>query len=79
MATSAVERNHQLSGETVYTRKKWCLYTTDTAVRTLVSHLDGENVARRVDTGVTVATGENLTSPEIAALLEPDLSILEGR
>ena len=51
----------------------------DTAVRTLVSHLDGENVARRVDTGVAVATGENLTSPEIAALLEPDLSILEGR
>lgn len=51
----------------------------DTAVRTLVDHLDGKDVAERVDTGVTVATGENLDSPEIAGLLEPDLSILERR
>lgn len=51
----------------------------DTAVRTLVSHLNGADVARRVDTGVTVATSKNLASPEIAALLEPDLSILDGR
>jgi hypothetical protein len=28
---------------------------------------------------VTVATGANLDSPEVAGLLEPDLSILEGR
>lgn len=51
----------------------------DTAMRTLVGHLDGKDVASRVDTGVTVATGENLSSPAIAELLEPDLSILGGR
>lgn len=51
----------------------------DTAMRTLVGHLDGQDVASRVDTGVTVATGENLSSPAIAELLEPDLSILGGR
>ena len=51
----------------------------DTAVRTLVGHLDGERVDRRVDTGVTVATKDNLDSPEIAGLLTPDLSILDGR
>ncbi|CAK0849503.1 unnamed protein product, partial [Prorocentrum cordatum] len=33
VATSAVERSHQLSGETIYTRKEWCLYTTDMEVR----------------------------------------------
>ena len=51
----------------------------DTAVRTLVGHLDGQDVAARVDTGVTVATRTNLSAPEIAGLLEPDLSILDGR
>jgi ribose transport system substrate-binding protein len=51
----------------------------DTAVRTLVGHLDGERVDRRVDTGVTVATKDNLDSAEIAGLLTPDLSILDGR
>ena len=51
----------------------------DTAVRTLVDHLDGEDVERRVDTGVTVATKDNLDSAEIAGLLTPDLSILDGR
>lgn len=50
-----------------------------TAVRTLVDHLDGKTIEARVDTGVTVATGANLDSPEIAGLLEPDLSILDGR
>ena len=51
----------------------------DTAVRTLVDHLDGKDVERRVDTGVTVATKDNLDSAEIAGLLTPDLSILDGR
>ena len=51
----------------------------DTAVRTLVGHLDGKGVERRVDTGVTVATKDNLDSAEIAGLLTPDLSILDGR
>jgi len=51
----------------------------DTAVRTLVDHLDGKDVERRVDTGVTVASKDNLDSAEIAGLLTPDLSILDGR
>lgn len=51
----------------------------ETAVRTLVGHLNGQDVAAHVDTGVTVATGANLSAPEIAGLLEPDLSILGGR
>ena len=50
----------------------------DTAVRTLVDHLDGKTIEARVDTGVTVATGANLDSPEIAGLLEPDSSWTVG-
>ena len=33
VATSAVDLSHQMNGETVYTRKEWCLYSTDAAVR----------------------------------------------
>jgi len=43
-------------------------------VRTMVAHLKGEPVARRVDTGVLVATRENMASPEVAQRLAPDLS-----
>ena len=42
-------------------------------VRTLVQHLDGQEVERRVDTGVTVATRENMDEDEIRQLLSPDL------
>ena len=42
-------------------------------VRTLVSHLDGTQVERRIDTGVTVATRENMDTDEIRQLLSPDL------
>lgn len=45
-----------------------------TAVQTMVAHLKGQPVEKWIDTGVQVATPENMTTPEIAALLEPDLS-----
>jgi ribose transport system substrate-binding protein len=39
-------------------------------VRVLIAALDGEKVERRVDTGVTLVTKENLETPEIQALLK---------
>ncbi len=43
----------------------------------VVRHLRGEKVPDRVDTGVTIATSANMETPEIKALLSPDLSILD--
>jgi ribose transport system substrate-binding protein len=43
-------------------------------VRTVVSHLDGEAVEGRIDTGVTMVTAQNMNEPEIQGLLVPDLS-----
>ncbi len=48
------------------------------AVRTAVAHLNGETVEERVDTGATMVTRDNMDDAEIAALLTPDLSILES-
>lgn len=48
------------------------------AVRTAVAHLNGEHVQARIDTGATMVTRDNMEQPEIAALLAPDLSILDG-
>jgi len=42
-------------------------------VKTLVAHLCGETVPQRIDTGVTLATPENRTKPEVARLLHPPL------
>jgi ribose transport system substrate-binding protein len=42
-------------------------------VKTMVDHLAGKPVDRRVDTGVTLATRENMDRPEMAQLLHPDL------
>jgi ribose transport system substrate-binding protein len=42
-------------------------------VKTMVSHLRGETVERRIDTGVTLVTRENMNEPGIAELLKPDL------
>ncbi len=42
-------------------------------VKTLVDHLKGIEVPRRVDTGVTLVTRENMEQPEIQQLLKPDL------
>lgn len=42
-------------------------------VKTLVTHLRGETVPKRIDTGVTLATRDNMNDPEIASLLSPDV------
>jgi ribose transport system substrate-binding protein len=44
------------------------------AVKTMVQHLKGEKVEKRLDTGVTMVTSENMDLPENKELLEPDLS-----
>ena len=44
------------------------------AVKTLVAHIRGEQVRRRIDTGVRLVTPDVMDQPEVKALLEPDLS-----
>jgi ribose transport system substrate-binding protein len=44
------------------------------AVKTMVQHLKGEQVPRRVNTGLALITPENMDQPEHKELLEPDLS-----
>lgn len=44
------------------------------AVKTLVSHIKGEPVEKRIDTGVHLATRENMNEPAMKELLSPDLS-----
>jgi ribose transport system substrate-binding protein len=43
-------------------------------IRTLVAHLKGEKVARKIDTGVKLATPANMSDPDVWELLQPDLS-----
>lgn len=45
-------------------------------VKTLVRHLRGEKVERRIDTGATLITRENMSQPDKRELLHPDLSVL---
>ena len=45
-------------------------------VKTIVAYLRGEPVEKVVDTGVVLATPENMDSPEIKALLSPDLTLI---
>jgi ribose transport system substrate-binding protein len=47
------------------------------SVRVAVAHLRGEPHENRIDTGVFLATPENMDRPDIRRLLVPDLSILE--
>lgn len=42
-------------------------------VQTAVAAINGEEVERNIDTGVTVVTMENFDTPEVQALLYPDL------
>jgi ribose transport system substrate-binding protein len=44
------------------------------AVKTLVAHIKGEPVEKRIDTGVHLATQANMNEPEMKELLRPDLS-----
>ena len=43
-------------------------------VKTVVEHLKGTKVEKRIDTGVRLATRENMNEPEMKELLKPDLS-----
>ena len=43
-------------------------------VKTIVAHIHGEKVDKRIDTGVTLVTRENLDQPAMKDLLEPDLT-----
>jgi len=41
-------------------------------VKTMVQHLKGEQPQKRIDTGSTVATPENMNEPAVSALLNPE-------
>jgi len=41
-------------------------------VKTIITHLRGQKVERRIDTGSMVATTENMDDPKVKSLLEPD-------
>ncbi len=43
-------------------------------VKTVVAHLRGEKVERRIDTGVTLITPENIDNPAMKDLIQPDLT-----
>lgn len=43
-------------------------------VKTLVAHIRGERVERRIDTGVRLVTPDEMDEAEVKELLEPDLS-----
>jgi ribose transport system substrate-binding protein len=43
-------------------------------VKTLVLHLRGQKVDKRIDTGSKLVTAENMNTPEMQRLLKPDLS-----
>ena len=43
-------------------------------VKTMVAHVKGEKVERRIDTGVQVVTPQNMDEPAMKELLQPDLS-----
>ena len=47
-------------------------------VQIAVRLLNGEPYETRVDTGAVIATPENMSDPEVSALLTPDLSIIDG-
>jgi len=42
-------------------------------VKTMVEHLRGEQVAARIDTGVTLITQDNMSEPAMQELLRPDV------
>jgi ribose transport system substrate-binding protein len=44
------------------------------AIKTLVAHIKGEKVEKRIDTGVHVATKENMDQPGMKELVHPELA-----
>jgi len=43
-------------------------------VKTIVAHIRGDNVDKRIDTGVNLVTRDNLDEPAMKDLVEPDLT-----
>ena len=43
-------------------------------VKTIVAHIKGQPVEKRIDTGVHVVTPQNMKEPEMDKLLHPDLA-----
>jgi ribose transport system substrate-binding protein len=43
-------------------------------VKTIVAHIKGQPVEKRIDTGVRLITREHMNDPDAKALLQPDLS-----
>jgi ribose transport system substrate-binding protein len=43
-------------------------------VKTIASHIRGEQVDKRIDTGITLVTRENLNEPAVKDLVQPDLT-----
>jgi ribose transport system substrate-binding protein len=48
------------------------------AVKTMVAHIRGEGVERRIDTGSTLVTRDNIDTPEVQALVKPELKTWLG-
>ena len=46
-------------------------------VKTAYAYLKGDQIEKHIDTGVTIATPENMNTPEIQQLLFPDLSFID--
>jgi ribose transport system substrate-binding protein len=44
------------------------------AVKTLVAHIRGQQIERRIDTGVRLVTPDVMDQPDVKELLTPDLS-----
>ena len=49
------------------------------ATKTLVAHLRGQKVEKRIDTGSKVVDRENMEQPEVRELLKPDLEKWLGK
>ena len=43
-------------------------------VKTMVQHLQGQQVEKHIDTGVTFVNKENMVQPEVQELIQPDLT-----
>ncbi len=43
-------------------------------VKSIVAHINGKQVEKKIDTGVTLVTKDNMNEPEIRELLQPDLA-----
>jgi ribose transport system substrate-binding protein len=63
-------RNKQLQGIVVQNPFRM----GDLGVRTLVDHLQGKTVAKRIDTGVMLVTADNMENADVQQLLHPPLA-----